>query len=244
MYDDMEQELIKIGLTKNESKVYVSLLELGSTSAGKIIKRTKLHRNLVYENLEKLIEKGLIAYILIKGIKHFELTNPSELNTFIQIQKQELLEKEKIVREIIPKIENKEKILQREEASIFRGIKSLRLILEEITKSKTEVLIFATGWGMKETMGTYYEQWHLKLKKNKTKGKALLSEKSKIKEELPYELKYISEDFIIPSTILIYENKILNIIWKPELTGILIVNKDVADSYKNWFEALWKRAKK
>jgi hypothetical protein len=47
----------------------------------------------------------------------------------------------------------------------------------------------------------------------------------------------------LPSTIVIYENKILNVTWQPELMGFLIVSKEVADSYKEWFNLLWKNAK-
>ncbi|MDD5132863.1 MAG: helix-turn-helix domain-containing protein [Candidatus Nanoarchaeia archaeon] len=236
-------ELKRLGLTENETKVYSALLELGSCNAGKIIKKTKLHRNIVYDNLEKLIDKGLVSYITVKGIKRFETTNPIELKNYIERQKQDILEKERLVNEILPQIEKKREIIEREDASIFKGKKAIINILEEITESKTEILIFATGWGMKETMGTYYKQWHLKLKQNKIYGRALLSKKTKLEEEFPYKMRYISEEFILPATIVIYENKVLNIIWKSDLMGILIVNKDVSDSYRKWFEVLWKVSK-
>lgn len=61
--------LVKLGLTTNEATVYDCLLGLGITTAGKIIKKTHLHRNIVYDNLEKLIKKGLVSFVIIKGIK-------------------------------------------------------------------------------------------------------------------------------------------------------------------------------
>ena len=235
----MIEKLKKLGLTENEAKVYSALLELGSTNAGKIIKKTRLHRNIVYDNLDKLMDKGLVVFITVRGIKHFETTKPTELKDYIEKQKQDILEKERLVNEILPQIEKGREIAEREEAAIFKGKKALRNVLDEVTESKTEIMLFATGWGMKETMGAYYQQWYLKLKENKIKGRALLSKSAKIKEEFPYKIKYVSEKFILPSTIIVYENKVLNIIWKPELMGILIVNKDVAESYKRWFEVLW-----
>ena len=71
----MISELTKLGLTLNEAKVYFALLELGSTNAGEIIKKTKLHRNIVYDKLDKLIEKGLVSFVTIKNIKQFEVTS-------------------------------------------------------------------------------------------------------------------------------------------------------------------------
>ena len=89
----MIEELTRLGLTINESKVYLALLELGSTNAGKIIKKTKLHRNIVYDNLDKLIEKGLVSFVIIKNTKYFETTSPSELKGYVSKQKQDILNK-------------------------------------------------------------------------------------------------------------------------------------------------------
>ena len=99
----MEKNLMRLGLTENEAKVYLALLEIGSTSAGEIIKKTKLHRNIVYDNLEKLIEKGLVSFVLIKNIKHFEVNSSHELWDFIDKQKEEVLEKEVLIKKILPK---------------------------------------------------------------------------------------------------------------------------------------------
>ena len=62
--------LEEVGLTPNESKVYLSLIELGSSSATQIIQKTGLHRAVVYDLLERLIEKGLVGHA-IKGRKKF-----------------------------------------------------------------------------------------------------------------------------------------------------------------------------
>lgn len=244
-YDDiMENELKKLGLTENETKVYLSLIELGSTNAGKIIKKTKLHRNIVYDNLEKLIEKGLVSFVIIKNIKHFEATSPKELKKYIEKQKQEVLSKEKIVNKILPEIEKKRKLVERkQEATIFKGKKGLRTAIEETTKTKDEILVFGTGWGMKETLKSYYEQWHLKLRENKIKARILLPENRKGRFLPPFKARYLAEKNIIPSTICVFEDKVLNVIWGEEPIGILITSEKASDSYKKYFELLWRIAK-
>lgn len=240
----MIEELKKLGLTSNESKVYLALLELGSINAGKIIKKTKLHRNIVYDNLDKLIEKGLVSFVTIKNIKHFEATSSKELEDFIEKQKQEALQKEQVMNKILPQIDKLRISAERkQEATIFKGKKGLKTILEEITKNKGEVLVFGTGQGMRETMPIYYEQWHLNLRKNKIKARILLPNEKKGKFLKPFIAKYLSEQNIIPSTIAVWEDKVLNIIWEEEM-AILIISKQVSDSYKNYFELLWKIAKK
>ena len=53
----LTQQLAKLGFSENEAGVYLALIELGKARAGKIIRITGLHRNLVYQALEKLASK-------------------------------------------------------------------------------------------------------------------------------------------------------------------------------------------
>lgn len=236
--------LVKLGLTPNEATVYDCLLGLGITTAGKIIKKTQLHRNIVYDNLEKLITKGLVSFVIIKGIKHFESSTPQELNEFVEKQKKDVLEREDILKTILPLIETKRKqFLRPAEASIFKGKMGLRNVLEQLAFPKHELIIFATGWGMKATLGSYYYQWHLKLKKNKVKGRAVVGSKIKLKEQFPYKIRCLPQKFILPSTILLYGDKVITIVWEDEPLTIVIESSKISESYKAYFEVLWKIAK-
>lgn len=240
----MKAELKKLGLTENESKVYLALLEIGSTNAGQIIKKTKIHRNIVYDNLEKLIEKGLVSFVIIKNTKYFETTSSNEFEEYIKKQKQEVLNKEKIMKQLLPEIKKKRPVERKNEATIFKGQKGLKTILEKITKTKSEILVFGTGWGMKETMGTYYEQWHLKLKKKKIRAKILLPKHKKGKFLKPFIARYLSEEDIIPSTICVYEDKVLNVMWDKEPIAILMTSDQISKSYRKYFNILWKQSRK
>ena len=63
----MLEQLYESGLTKNESKIYLTLLEIGPSHAGLISRKSGLHRRVVYDTLEMLTQKGLIGYILKNG---------------------------------------------------------------------------------------------------------------------------------------------------------------------------------
>src|SRR3989344_5164290 len=55
-------EFIKeLGLTQTEAKVYITLLEAGTSLAGNISSRSKLYRKNVYDALESLSKKGLVS---------------------------------------------------------------------------------------------------------------------------------------------------------------------------------------
>ena len=93
----MISDLEKIGLTRNESRVYLCLLNNELVTAGSILKQTRMHRTTVYNILSRLKEKGLVSSI-IKGEKqYFSAADPERLRIIVE-------EKNQIVKQIIPKL--------------------------------------------------------------------------------------------------------------------------------------------
>ena len=73
------EELKSAGLTDNESKIYLALIDLGPSLAGQISRKTGMYRRSVYDTIEMLIEKGLVSYILQNNRKIFQAANPERL---------------------------------------------------------------------------------------------------------------------------------------------------------------------
>src|SRR3989344_2330280 len=92
-----KEALLGVGLTEKESEVYLALLSLGSSSAGQIIQKTGLHRAVVYDLLERLIEKGLVGYVIKGRKKYYESTNPQRLLDILK-------EKESKLKSILPNL--------------------------------------------------------------------------------------------------------------------------------------------
>ena len=66
----MDKEyLIRIGLTDGEAKTYLALLKTGSSSVGPIVKEAKVAYSNIYDILDRLLEKGLISFILKEKTK-------------------------------------------------------------------------------------------------------------------------------------------------------------------------------
>ena len=86
----MLQELKQAGLTENESKIYLSLVDHGPNLAGRISRLTGLHRRTVYDVTEMLIKKGLIGYILKNNRRYFEASNPNRILEILQ-EKEDIL---------------------------------------------------------------------------------------------------------------------------------------------------------
>ena len=83
----MVESLEEFGLTKIEAKVYLNLLRLGSTTTGPLVKKTELHRATVYDALKRLMEKGLINFIIKEKTRYFQAADPKHFLDLIQYQK-------------------------------------------------------------------------------------------------------------------------------------------------------------
>ena len=76
----MEISILKeIGFSDREIKVYLALLELGETTVGPIASRTRIQHSKIYQTLEKLIDKGLISFIIKSKTKYFQAQNPNQI---------------------------------------------------------------------------------------------------------------------------------------------------------------------
>src|SRR3989344_3052406 len=92
--------LEEIGLTKSEIKVYLALLELGSSTTGPIVDKSGASSSKMYEILERLIQKGLAGYVIKSGTKYFEAADPKRLFDYLKEKKNKLDQQEKDLQQI------------------------------------------------------------------------------------------------------------------------------------------------
>jgi sugar-specific transcriptional regulator TrmB len=235
---ELKSVLQDFGLTENEAQTYLILLRLGSATASEITQKSKIHRINVYDILERLQTKGLVSFVMIGKRKHYEAVNPQKL---LDLEE----ERKKKIEEILPELSAQRTLGKApQEATIFKDKKGIRNILDEIAASK-EFDYFASGWGFYKYFPEYADIWAGKIEISKTKARCLISNKfrnQKIIEQV--EFRYLPNEFIFPSTTIIWKDKIFIIMWGEQPMGVLIRSKAVYDSNKQFFELLWKIAKK
>lgn len=245
----MEYSILEeLGLTKSEVKIYLALLEMGNTSAGPLIKRVGMHRAAVYDIINLLIDKGLVHYVIKANRKYFEAQNPERLFSYIDSKKQDLLEKEKNLKKIMPELQLKRKLTHEEqEGTIYKGKKGLKSVFEDMIKEKKPISAFGATGMFKQEFPIYFAHFHNKRAKLKIPMKIIFNEnirKEKREKELKVsQIKYLPDLYATPSTTILYSDKIVVILWSSEPMAFLMRSKQVADSYNSFFELLWKIAK-
>ena len=232
------EELIEVGLTKNEAKIYLSLIDLGPSLAGVISRKTGVHRRSVYDAIERLIEKGLIGYITNNNRKYFQAVNPRKLLDLIK-------EKEELINKILPDLEKKYNFIkEKQETLFFRGKQGIKSIFEDQINEAKEILIFGASKGVSEVLKYYLPIYNKRRINKKIKIKIIYDIKSKgMHSKIPLsEIRYLP--YKSYATTNIYANKVAIILWQENPLAILINDKKIAQSYREYFNLMWKTAKK
>jgi sugar-specific transcriptional regulator TrmB len=232
----MIEELNEIGLTDNEAKVYLALLDLGPSLAGQISRKTGMHRRTVYDTTEMLIKKGLIGYILKNNRRYFEASNP---NRILEI----LNEKKDLVTPIVSGLRDKfEGVKEKQETNFYKGKEGLKNIFEDQLNAK-EILIIGASPDAYDILKFYFKWYDQKRKKKKIKSRILAYDKKIQKIDLA-DIRYLPQKYSNPVAVNIYDDKVAIILWATKPIAILIKEKEIADAYRNYFELMWKLAKK
>jgi sugar-specific transcriptional regulator TrmB len=236
----MDYKLLQeIGLTKTEALVYWALLQLGPSLAGKISRKSGVHRRSVYDAMDRLIEKGLVSYILQNNQRYYQATNPEKL---IQLIK----DRERIVHEILPDLKAQyEFSKEKEETNFYRGKEGIKYIFEDMMSEKDTVLVIGASANVNEIIKYYFPKYDKRRVKEKVKVRLIYDETLKPVKGIPLsEIKYLPVGYGSNAATNVYADKVAIIIWTEKPIAVLIKNKEVAQSYRKYFELLWNIAKK
>ncbi|MEK6887505.1 MAG: helix-turn-helix domain-containing protein [Candidatus Aenigmatarchaeota archaeon] len=243
------EELKRIGLTDGESRVYLALLEIGSSTVGPVVKKSGVAYSNIYEILQRLINKGLASFIIKNKTKYFQATNPAYLKEYLEKKEKEIKQNKKFLDSILPKIQEIQKIKSEQEAEIYIGIHGLRSAYSKAMQNeKGEWLWF---YQEKEDYAKDVEKLYpavLQLiKQSKISIKGIASESyrhSKLHKRLGrfQETRFVN--FPIPVNMDMIGNTVLIESFRRPVTVISIKSETIAEDMRTYFYSVWKIAKK
>ncbi|MBU0666929.1 MAG: helix-turn-helix domain-containing protein [Nanoarchaeota archaeon] len=249
----MNIELLEeIGLTKSEIKVYQALLELGNSSIGPIVSKSKVASSKIYELLDKLIEKGLVTNYKEANTKYFKAVNPNRLMDYLQTKKEELGKKEEELKKLMPQLQQMfSEHLEETEVEVFKGYKGVRTAFQEMinTLSKGEEFLVIGGGDKPSTNNKtkiFFENIHRRRSEKGIIQRIIFSEarRKSLKEMslFPHtKPRYLP--YGTPTTINIYQNTTILLTMSPTPAAIRIKDKNITESYRIYFEKMWETAK-
>ena len=240
------EPLKKLGLVENEIKIYIALLKTGSLTAYEISRETNIYRAHVYDNLERLMGRGLVTHVYRGSKKYFQATSPEKIKHCLEEKKKALESQEKEIDKILPELFAVQKEPKEDtKVEVFKGREGLKYFLKDIIKTKKEVLV--TGIDdekYEKEFPIFMKQYFRDLKTNKIKERIITLKKPGIflfeKSTVPTtEYRFLEEKQFNPTNTFIYGSKIVIVSWGTPVTAVMIENSQVAETYRNHFEYLW-----
>lgn len=236
----MDQLTEIFGLTAGEQKVYLTLIELGPSLAGIITRKAGMHRRSVYDCLERLIQKGLVGYIVKNNRKHFEAVNPSRL---LDVMK----DKESALQQIIPALQERYNHTQEKaETVFFKGKEGIRNILEDQLEKAKEILVLGASSATKDVLSFYASHYEKKRLRKKIKFRLLYPSEARRERKIKLaEIKYLPKSYHNPAAMNIYGDNVAIIHWSKENPFVILIrDKEIAEGYRSHFSMLWNIARK
>ncbi len=231
-----------MGLSPTEIKVFVSILELGESKAGKIIEKTKLQSSSAYNSINSLIERGLVSYIKRSHIKFYKAADPEAILEYIESKKIEFLK-------ILPELKARQSQRQIESVEFFKSYKGIKTILTELLINTKKGDIYRT-FSLEDT-----DQFQ-KSKEQVYRAVKQIAKEKKIVMRGIFHIKTLKKptktsimkkryvNFPMPPNTIIINDKVAIISWEEEPSGVLIHSRDIAERYREFFDHLWRIARK
>ncbi len=241
--------LEEIGLSPNEAKIYEALVRKGESSVPKIALAINVHKRNVYDTIPRLLSKGLVYQIAGSKENKYAAVEPSKLSELIW-------EKEAKLKSILPSLTKQFKKAKTDEAVyVYKGKEGFKNYLRDILKEKKDVyFIGAKGGWFDNDLQTFINDFLKKAKEKNIKYHHIFDhEVRKIAPELlqglgkPY--RFLPPPYSTTGAIDIFGDHIVTFSGlqlkriTEDVTIIVIVNKELAECYRTWFQFIWDNCK-
>jgi sugar-specific transcriptional regulator TrmB len=244
MFTDILQRL---GLPKNEAKIYETLLEKGKLNVSSIAGHAKINRRNVYDSLKNLTNRRLVYEIFDAPHRTYAAVDPQDLEALLRTKKER-------VRSILPELTKLYKEQRpKEQVYISRGTEGMKNFWRFVV-SQTEPTYYIGGKGawhdplINEERKEFFVQTQARGIKiygifdheMRERGRDIISAYD------PALTRIFPKDYSTRSSVDICNDRILFFnVHERDITGSTIftlISRPLADAHRRWFQYLWDHA--
>ncbi len=242
----MISELLKIGLSPEEAKVYLSCLEINGGPVSVIARKAGVHRVSCYHTIENLLAKQLLSQYTKNGVKYFSPEPPEQLLKMAE-------EQVTLTKNILPQLLSVATATAfRPKIRFYEGRDGVERVFEESLEAKGEILGYTNLAHITTFFPEFFEDYtHSKLRK-KIKTRYLSPNTAESVHVLdPFLPKNYDENlieillvnkqqFLFENEVLIFNHSVgivsLN---EDELLGLIVESATFARTMKAVFDLAW-----
>ena len=246
---DLLNKLQELGLSEKEAAVYLALLPRRDTGTSNLIRATSLHGQFVYAALAKLEDLGLAKHVIQGGRKKFSANAPTRLMSLIE-------EKRLAAQSVAKELQSRFAGVHEQDFEVYQGdaafmAHQLKILEAAPDGSRFDVIASETerySKTFKETglWDEYQRIWIEKKIQVRYVGTEAQRESLQKREQNERNFAY----HILPGlslgkiSIEVRPNNVTFAVYGDTLLDFTLSGKEVADGYRQFFNAVWALAKK
>lgn len=240
----MKNFLSNLGLSEEDTAVYLAILELGQANVLGISQKSAVPRATVYGILNRLGKEKLINSVVEGKRRYYFTENPQKIADEMEKRKQDFTK-------ILPKLLLiHSQAIHRPIIRAFEGAEGFKSVLEEMLTETPEGGSYDILMNFQDEIRVIGEKhffWHVEKRVRKKISVRMISEWStktkefaeKVKKELR-QIRFAPKGQHFSISYHIYGDKVAMFSMQRPIVGVVIENKEIADMERLQFEYMWK----
>lgn len=242
----MINELKNLGLSDNEAKVYLAMLELGPSSVIEIARKAEVNRPTAYVQIESLKKRGLVS-TQMKGKKQIYIAeSPEHLEGMLDNQLHQIAVQKEMFSGVLPNLLSLyQSAGSRPTVRFFEGKEGLMQMQNIFFKSGQKEVLGITNFDDVFSVFPNHLKTHPSQRIKKGISSKLIYSSSK-GEIMPSSPELLRETRFIPpekmpfnGDVNILGNMVAITSLKGNISGVIIEHSDIAESFRGFFNFLW-----
>lgn len=253
--DSIIKFLSSLGLTFEQSKIYISLLDEPGVTILQLSRNSKISRTNVYRLVDELKEKGLLDEIRRDGKKLLFPVGAHKLELIVKEQESKVELMRNILPELSSLITSSETISEGgTKVQLYKGIEGVKQMVWNTLRANKECVGY-TFRDLKEIVGEKFENdWREEFILRKLRFRDIVSDSylaSVVGEDAQkatydkniFKTKYLAKSILdISHQVNVYNNVVAYYLWnETEVFGLEIYSHRIADMQKQLFELAWEK---
>src|SRR3989344_1978506 len=243
------EKLEKFGLSHKEAKVYISLLELGTSIVSDVAKKAQINRSTAYVLLETLAKNGLVSISERKKVRLYTPAPPERLIQLLEESVKKYTELVGVAHNVLPELKSiYVGVGPKPRVQFFEGAEGIKTAYEDTLTSHETILAYASIENMHAVLPDYFPEYYKRRAGKGIKIRAIFPDTKEARERITFNKEEAREALLVPKQkysfspeINIYENKIVFMSLR-ERFALIIESAELADALKKAFELSWQEA--
>ncbi|OGL73903.1 hypothetical protein A3D72_00245 [Candidatus Uhrbacteria bacterium RIFCSPHIGHO2_02_FULL_57_19] len=244
------KQLVHLGISENEARVYLAALEMGPATAQQIARKTGLSRVTSYAMIDSLTARGLVSSVEKEKKRLFAAESPERLKSLLKTQKAALEARERELDSFLPELKAlaagaKEKPTVR----FYEGLEGLETMRQDLLRFRDIRIdsVMARDDYFRVVPEASRIDYRKKMVANNIDSRTIFtfSEPYKPSELVAAEIRQVpSGKFPFAAELAVYDDRVAILTYKTKPIGVVIYSKDIAETFRALFELGWEGSEK